>query len=79
MKAVKCDICGKILDANKEQVFFEIHRLYKLNPYDECERTDEVENDICSDCYDKLIATLINQKNWEDNMIPNKVWKKYDI
>ncbi len=32
MKAVKCDICGKILDVKKESLFFEIHRLYKLNP-----------------------------------------------
>lgn len=71
MKAVKCDICGKILDANKEQVFFEIHRLYKINPFVD-ERVDEVENDICYDCYNKLIATPINQNNWENNMVPNE-------
>lgn len=60
MKAVKCDICGKIIDTKKGTTFFEIHRLYKSNIFEE--RTDEVENDICEDCYNKYIMTPITEK-----------------
>lgn len=74
MKAVKCDICGKILDAKKGSTFFEIHKLYKANSFEE--RTDEVENDICYDCYNKLIKSHICENLYENNMIPNEVLKK---
>lgn len=63
MKAVKCDVCGKIVDTTKGSTFFEIHRLYKPNSFEE--RTDEVVNDICYDCYNKYIMTPITEKLWE--------------
>ena len=72
-KKIQCDLCGKLLDPEKEKILYEIHSLRKLNSYED--RDDEIENDICSVCYNKL-KHIISEKKWEDNMIPNKVLER---
>lgn len=73
-KKIQCDLCGKLLDSEKEYTLYEIHKLSKINTFSS-ERYDEIICDICPDCYDK-IKHNISEKKWEDNMIPNEVLEK---
>lgn len=67
MKALKCDVCGGYFDGiktisgmpenkkpNKLQIYYEAHS---------GQMKDDVEVDICPDCYEAIKTTLNNRRS----------------
>lgn len=58
MTTKKCNICGKTFDMWDDQEDFSIYRHIGYgSKYDGC----KVEFDMCCDCFDRLLDTLVPQ------------------